>query len=87
MSNRLQMVFLGVILGILLIIIGIGVESCWVFLIGTLVMPLVLFWGGLFLEDLALPMRITLLAIAVIVVAATIMSVGSWAFSSSAPYW
>ena len=87
MANRLQMVFMGVILGLLLIIIGIGAESCWVFLIGALIMPLVLFWGGLFLQDLPLPMRITMMAIAVVVVAATIMEVGSWAFGSSISFY
>ena len=86
MANRLQAVFLGVILGLLLIIIGIGAESCWVFLIGALIMPLVLFWGGLFLQDLPLPMRIAMLAVAVVVVAATIMEVGNWAFNSSPSY-
>ena len=86
MPDRIQAVFLGIVLGLLLIIIGIGAESCWVFLIGALIMPLVLFWGGLFLQDLPLPMRIAMLAVAVIVVAATIMEVGSWAFHSSSSF-
>ncbi|HEY41078.1 MAG TPA: hypothetical protein G4O18_04365 [Dehalococcoidia bacterium] len=84
MSNRLQAVLLGVILGILLIIIGIGTESDWVFLIGTLIMPIVLFWGGLFLQGENLAMRIAMVAVAGAVVAATILSCGgSTIFSSS----
>jgi hypothetical protein len=63
MSNRLQALFLGVVLGILLVIIGIGTDSEWVYLIGALIMPIVLFWGGLFLEGQALAMRIAMLAV------------------------
>lgn len=83
MSNRLQVVFLGVILGLLLIIIGIGAESDWVFLIGALIMPIALFWGGLFLQAENLSMRIAMVAVAGAIAAATILSCGGSALISS----
>jgi hypothetical protein len=83
----MQAVFLGVILGILLIIIGIGASSEWVFLIGTLVVPVVLLWGSLFLQEESLPMRIAMLAVVGVSIAATILSVGGWSFTSSSSFW
>jgi hypothetical protein len=80
MSNRLQAVFLGVILGILLIIIGIGTESDWVFLIGTLITPIALFWGGLFLEGQTLAMRIAMVAVGGFIVGAIVHSGGGLSY-------
>ena len=64
MSGLVERVFLAVILGILLLIIGSGVNSEWVSLIGALIFAAALFWGGFFLRAESLALRITLLAIA-----------------------
>ena len=76
MFNQLQAVFLGVALGILLAIIGIGAESKWVLLIGELLIPLALVWGGLFFKDESTPIRVVMLAVAGVIIAVTIQSGG-----------
>ena len=80
MGNRLQMVFLAVVLGLLLTIIGIGVSSEWVYLIGVLIMPLALLWGGLFLQGENLAMRIAMMAVAGVIIAAKVLSGGGMSY-------
>jgi hypothetical protein len=85
MFNQLQTVFLGVALGLLLAIIGIGADNEWVYLIGVLIMPLALVWGGLFIKDENTPMRVAMLAVAGFIVAMAIQSGGLMSAVSS--YW
>ncbi len=56
--------FLVVALGILLIMIGNGVENSWLRLVGTFLFAVSLFWGGLSLEETRVPIRVTMLAVA-----------------------
>jgi hypothetical protein len=74
------MVFLAVALGILLAIIGTGTDSEWVYLIGTLIIPIALLWGGLFLEGQTLAMRIAMLAVGGYVVGAIVSSGGGLSY-------
>jgi len=52
-----------VAVGFLLLVIGIGTATEWVFFAGAFVSPLALLWGGLFKSEESMPIRITLLAI------------------------
>jgi hypothetical protein len=74
------MVFLAVVLGILLAIIGRGTDSEWVYLIGTLIIPIALLWGSLFLEGQNLAMRIAMLAVSGYVVGAIVSSSGGLSY-------
>ena len=56
-------VFKGIALGLLLLVISFGIENREVNLAGTFILPLALFWGGLFLREETTALRITLLAI------------------------
>ena len=58
------MVFLVVALGILLIMIGSGVNNEWLGLVGLLLFAVSLFWGGLSSNEKSVPVRVTMLAIA-----------------------
>ena len=57
-------VFLVVALGILLIMIGNGVENTWLCLVGSFLFAASLFWGGLLLKENSVPIRVTMLAVA-----------------------
>ena len=57
-------VFLVVALGILLVMIGNGVENTWLCLVGSFLFAASLFWGGLSLEETRVPIRVTMLAVA-----------------------
>lgn len=57
-------VFLVVALGILLIMIGNGVENTWLGLVGLFLFAASLFWGGLLLKENSVPIRVTMLAVA-----------------------
>ncbi len=57
-------VFLVVALGILLIMIGNGVENTWLGLVGSFLFAASLFWGGLLLKENSVPIRVTMLAVA-----------------------
>jgi hypothetical protein len=78
MSSQLERVFLVVVLGLLLIIIGSGVDVEWLWLIGSLLFTVSLIWAGLFLSGESMPLRITLLAIAGLVVINLISSGSSY---------
>ena len=53
-----------VFLGILLIMIGNGVENTWLNLVGSSLFAVSLFWGGLSLKEESIPIRVTMLAVA-----------------------
>ena len=57
-------VFLVVALGILLIMIGNGVENTWLGLVGSFLFAVSLFWGGLLSKENGVPIRVTMLAVA-----------------------
>ena len=84
MFSLLQRVFLVIVLGILLIVIGSGAENAWTCLIGALIFAASLLWGGLFLASENLALRITMLAIAGLAIIALISSGGI--FSSIYPF-
>ncbi len=58
------MVFFGVVLGILLIMIGSGVNNEWVGLVGSFFFAASLFWGGLSSGEERVPVRVTMLVFA-----------------------
>ncbi len=58
------MIFLVVALGILLIMIGSGVNNEWLGLVGSFLFAVSLFWGGISSKEESVPIRVTMLAIA-----------------------
>ena len=62
-STLLQRIFSIAALGILLIMIGNGVDNNWVCVIGSLLFAVPLLWGGLFAKEEDLPIRVTMLAV------------------------
>lgn len=81
--NILQRIFLVILLGILLIVLGSGIPNDWLCLIGSFLFALALIWGGIFVKDESIPIRVTMLAIAGLIVFGMISS-GS--ISSIIPY-
>jgi hypothetical protein len=67
-------------LGLIFTVVGYGAEVKWLFLIGLLIMPLALLWGALFRAEDDIRIKITLLAIAGIIIAAIILSFSPLAF-------
>ena len=80
MSGALQRIFFLIVLGILLIFLGNGLNISWLNLIGSLLYALTLFWGGFFLPEEKVPIRVTMIAIAGLAVFGLISS------SSILPY-
>jgi putative Mn2+ efflux pump MntP len=62
-SDTKWVVLIGVALGLLLRVIGVDIGNYEVNLAATFILPLALFWGGLFLKEDSTAIRITLLAI------------------------
>ena len=60
----LQRVFLGAALGILLIMLGNGVNNAWVYVVGAALFIGALLWGGLFSKEEGVPIRVAMLAVA-----------------------
>lgn len=75
-STLLQRIFLIAALGILLIMIGNGVDNNWVSVIGSFLFAVSLLWGGLFLTDEGVPIKVTMVAISGLAVY-SLMSSGS----------
>ena len=63
MINTLQRIFLGAALGILLVMIGNGVNNNWVYVVGASLFVGSLLWGGLFSKEEGVPIRVTMLAV------------------------
>lgn len=61
-------------LGLLLTMIGAGADVEWLYLIGVIIMPLALLWGALFKAEDDIKIKITLLAMAGLLMAAVVMS-------------
>ena len=74
--------FAVLVLGLLLTIIGAGAEVKWLYLIGILILPLALLWGALLKAEDDIRIKITLLAMAGIIIAAIIMTLSSYSISS-----
>ena len=74
--------FAALALGLLLTIIGAGAEVKWLYLIGILILPLALLWGALLKAEDDIRIKITLLAMAGIIIAAIIMTLSSYSISS-----
>jgi len=72
--------FGAVALGFLLLVIGIGTGTEWVFFAGALISPLALLWGGLFKSEESMPIRITLLAIGGLLMVVTTQLFGAPSF-------
>lgn len=68
-------------LGLLLTIIGAGAEVKWLYLIGILILPLVLLWGAIYRTGDDTKLKITLLAMAGIIMAAIVMTLSSYSTS------
>jgi len=66
--------FAALVLGIIFTVIGYGAEVKWLYIIGVLIMPLALLWGALFKAEDDIKIKITLLAMAGIIMAAIVMS-------------
>jgi hypothetical protein len=62
------------VLGIIFTVIGYGAEVKWLYLIGVLIMPLALLWGAFYKAGDDTKLKITLLAMAGILLAAIVMS-------------
>lgn len=69
-------------LGLLLAIIGAGTGVEWLYLIGVLILPLALLWGAFYRVEDDTKLKITLLAMAGIIMAAMVMTLSSYSFSS-----
>ena len=67
-SDTKWVVLIGVALGLLLRVIGADIGNYEVNLAATFILPLSLFWGGLFLKEDSTAIRITLLAIGGLIV-------------------
>ena len=74
--------FAALALGLLLTIIGAGAEVKWLYLIGILILPLALLWGALLKAEDDIRIKITLLAMAGIIIAAIVMTLSSYSISS-----
>ena len=75
-NTLLQRIFLIAALGILLIMIGNGVDNNWVCVIGSFLFAVSLLWGGLFLKDEGVPIKVTMVAVSGLAVF-SLMSSGS----------
>ena len=75
--------FAALVLGLLLTIIGAGAEVKWLYLIGILILPLALLWGALLKAEDDVRIKITLLAMAGIIIAAIVMTLSSYIISSN----
>ena len=62
-SDTKWVVFIGVALGLLLRVIGVDIGNYEVNLAASFILPLALFWGGLFLKEEGASVRVVLLAI------------------------
>jgi hypothetical protein len=69
--------FGGILLGILLLVIGVGASVKWVTYTGKFILPAALFWGGFYLKEDSVGVRITLIVLAGIVVIAGLMASSS----------
>ena len=58
------MIALVVVLGVLLIMIGSGVNNEWVGLVGSFFFAVSLFWGGLSSGEERVPVRVTMIVFA-----------------------
>ena len=65
-------------LGLLLTIIGAGAEVKWLYLIGVLIMPLALLWGAFYKAGDDTKLKITLMAMAGLIIAAIVMTLSSY---------
>ena len=74
MLTSITATFIAVAVGLLLIVIGVGTRNEGVTLAGTFILPLALIWGGFFLEEQSLPVKVTLLAIGGLIIVALIRS-------------
>lgn len=73
-----QIIVFGVmLLGLLLVIIGLNVESDEVYYAGTFILPAALLYAGLFLKEESSGIRITLLAVGGYLIASLLSGVGS----------
>jgi hypothetical protein len=73
-----QIILFGVmLLGLLLIIIGLNVETDEVYYAGAFILPAALLWAGLFLKEESSGMRITLLAVGGYLIASLLSGVSS----------
>jgi hypothetical protein len=69
--------FGGILLGVLLLVIGIGASIKWVTYAGKFILPAALFWGGFYLKDENVGVRITLIVLAGVVVVVGLMAPSS----------
>jgi len=74
--DRKSGLFLAVAFGLLLVVIGLGSGTEEVFFTGAFILPVALLWGGLFPVEESTPIRVTLLAISGLLLAAIILTQG-----------
>jgi hypothetical protein len=70
-------------LGLLLTIIGAGAEVKWLYLVGILILPLALLWGAFYKAGDDIKLKITLMAMAGIIMAAIVMTLSSYSILGS----
>ena len=72
--------FGALLVGLVLTIIGAGADVEWLYLIGVLILPLTLLWGALFKVEDDIKIKITLLAMAGLIMAAIVMSLSGMSY-------
>jgi len=69
--------FIGILLGLLLLVIGDSRNIKWVIYAGKFILPAALFWGGFYLKEENLAVRVTLLALGGIMIVTGLFGVSS----------
>ncbi len=75
--------FGAILLGMLLLVLGASLKVSGLHYAGIFILPAALFWGGFYLKEESLGVRITLLAIAGIVVVSGLLGLSSLSAISS----
>ncbi len=60
-------------IGLIMVIIGIGTKTEWVFYAGAVILPLIALWAGLFNEEIDTPIKTALVGISGFMMAAIIL--------------
>jgi len=71
MTTKL-MLLAGLAVGLLLLVIGASIPNRGTFYAGAFILPMSLFWGGLFLQEEGTPLRVAMMAIGGFLAAAVV---------------
>lgn len=67
-------VFIGILVGMLLLVLGDSLEASGVYYAGAFILPVTLLWGSLYMKEESIGLRITLLAVGGYLVASGLLS-------------